>query len=90
MMAAMAIAIVAIVVLGQRQAKSNGEIARLQQEGRALQEENENLRQQIAQVQAATPSVSRPAGTATWPADGSAATAERGWTTPRATQYQGT
>jgi hypothetical protein len=60
MIAAMAIAIVAIVVLSQRQAKSNGEIARLQQEGRALQEENENLRQQIAQVQAATPSVSRP------------------------------
>jgi hypothetical protein len=61
--AAVAIAIVAIVVMAQRQAKSNGELDRLRQDGRALQEENENLRQQIAQVQAATAPESRPATT---------------------------
>jgi cell division protein FtsL len=59
--AAVAIAIVVIVVLDQRQAKSNGEIVQLREEGKALQEENENLRQQIAQVHAPTTPESRPA-----------------------------
>jgi hypothetical protein len=58
---AVAVAIVIIVVLVERQAESNGEVVRLQQEGRSLHEENENLRQQIAQIQAAPTIESRPA-----------------------------